>query len=410
MIPLSAQDSTKVLADALLKNNINNTLRVAVPGIISAFDPQRQTATVQPTIRERLRSPEGAISDVALPLLADVPVIFPRAGGFALTFPVKSGDECLVIFADMCIDAWWQSGGVQNQVDKRRHDLSDAFCIVGPCSLPQALADISTTGVELRNASGTQRITLSDVINLSGTVTVNGEPIESGGVVYTPSVSSTGRISWTNNGGLPNPDPVNIMGPQGPTGPQGEKGDTGDTGAQGPQGPQGLQGPQGETGPQGAAGEAGAQGETGPAGAAATIAVGTVTTGVPGSSATVTNSGTSSAAVFNFTIPRGEQGPQGAQGPQGPSGAGIVSVSISSASWALDSANGKYSITIPQTQHNKTFPFMVQVLQQNVTSTGVTGNVLVSSGYDAPEIFVDSSDNITIYASAAFDGTVILLG
>jgi hypothetical protein len=52
-------------------------------------------------------------------------------------------------------------------------------------------------------------------------------------------------------------------------------------------------------------------GPTGPAGApgtSATIAVGTVTTGAAGSSASVTNSGSSSAAVFNFTIPRGATG------------------------------------------------------------------------------------------------------
>ena len=36
----------------------------------------------------------------------------------------------------------------------------------------------------------------------------------------------------------------------------------------------------------------------------ATITVGTVTTGAPGSSATVTNSGTSSAAILNFSIPQ----------------------------------------------------------------------------------------------------------
>lgn len=39
--------------------------------------------------------------------------------------------------------------------------------------------------------------------------------------------------------------------------------------------------------------------------AAATISVGTVSTGVPGSSVTITNSGTSSAAVFDFSIPQG---------------------------------------------------------------------------------------------------------
>ena len=35
------------------------------------------------------------------------------------------------------------------------------------------------------------------------------------GAVYTPTVSQEGVISWTNNGDLPNPDPVDITGPQG---------------------------------------------------------------------------------------------------------------------------------------------------------------------------------------------------
>ena len=81
------------------------------------------------------------------------------------------------------------------------------------------------------------------------------------------------------------------------------------------------------TGPQGPAGADGKDG------AAATITVGTVTTGEAGTSAAVTNSGTSGAAVFNFTIPRGatgakgdkgdkgDTGPAGADGAQGPAGA-----------------------------------------------------------------------------------------
>lgn len=58
-------------------------------------------------------------------------------------------------------------------------------------------------------------------------------------------------------------------------------------------------------------GPPGADGAQGIDGAAATITVGTVTTGEAGTSATVTNSGTSSAAVFNFTIPRGAAGSDG---------------------------------------------------------------------------------------------------
>ena len=55
----------------------------------------------------------------------------------------------------------------------------------------------------------------------------------------------------------------------------------------------------------------GAKGDKGDPGAAATVSVGTVSTGAPGSNAEVTNSGTESAAVFNFTIPRGNDGASG---------------------------------------------------------------------------------------------------
>lgn len=48
--------------------------------------------------------------------------------------------------------------------------------------------------------------------------------------------------------------------------------------------------------------------EQGPRGVSPTVSVGTVTTGNPGTSATVTNSGTPTAAVFDFVIPRGADG------------------------------------------------------------------------------------------------------
>lgn len=38
------------------------------------------------------------------------------------------------------------------------------------------------------------------------------------GATFTPSVSASGELSWTNDAGLPNPPAVNIRGPQGPAG------------------------------------------------------------------------------------------------------------------------------------------------------------------------------------------------
>jgi hypothetical protein len=60
--------------------------------------------------------------------------------------------------------------------------------------------------------------------------------------------------------------------------------------------------------------------ELGTPGPAATVTVGTTTTLSAGSSATVTNAGTSLAAVLNFGIPQGPTGATGAQGPAGTSG------------------------------------------------------------------------------------------
>jgi Collagen triple helix repeat (20 copies) len=135
-------------------------------------------------------------------------------------------------------------------------------------------------------------------------------------------------VTVANQGPKGDQGPVGPIGPPGPVGPQGPQGVPGQQGVAGPQGPQGDLGPQGLQGPPGPTGATGGTGPTGPQGpaglqgnpgAAATIAVGTTATGAPGSNASVSNSGSSSAAVFNFTIPAGIQGPIG---PQGPSGSG----------------------------------------------------------------------------------------
>jgi hypothetical protein len=67
-------------------------------------------------------------------------------------------------------------------------------------------------------------------------------------------------------------------------------------------------------------GPTGATGATGPQGQAATITAGTVTSLASSANATVTNSGTANAAVFNFGIPRGATGPTGAAGVAGTRG------------------------------------------------------------------------------------------
>lgn len=160
-VALNAQLGSKEQADAQLAQAIMSAMRVSIPGIIQSFDPDAVTAVIQPAIKGVEHDTSGAEISVNLPLLVDVPVVFPRGGGCTLTFPVTAGDECLVIFADRCIDFWWQSGGIQEPVDGRMHDLSDAFCIVGPQSQAKKISGISTSAVELRSDDGSAKLSLN---------------------------------------------------------------------------------------------------------------------------------------------------------------------------------------------------------------------------------------------------------
>ena len=125
---------------------------------------------------------------------------------------------------------------------------------------------LTTVADAIRTAGGTTEPMSFPSGMVSAISELKGGSVVRDGATFTPSVSADGTLSWTNNKGLVNPEPVNIKGPPGPQGQQGEPG------------------------------------------AAATVTVGTVPTGAPGTDAIVTNSGTESAAVLDFTIPKGETG------------------------------------------------------------------------------------------------------
>ena len=67
--------------------------------------------------------------------------------------------------------------------------------------------------------------------------------------------------------------------------------------------------------------EKGDTGATGAVGSAGSVTIGTTTTGSAGGNASVSNTGTSSEAVLNFTIPKGVSGAAGVQGSTGLTGA-----------------------------------------------------------------------------------------
>ncbi len=147
-----------------LKHAIGSRLTevyTALPGTVESFDPVAMTVVVQPGTKDSIRNEDGTITTSPFPPLTDCPVVWQGGGGVTATFPIQPGDECLVVFASRCIDAWWQSGGVQEQAEPRAHSLADGFALVGVRSQPRALSNVSTTSAQLRSDDGATFIDLN---------------------------------------------------------------------------------------------------------------------------------------------------------------------------------------------------------------------------------------------------------
>lgn len=125
-----------------------------------------------------------------------------------------------------------ENGVANEQVGPAGPAGSAATVTVGTVTTGEAGTDASVTN------SGTESAAVFDFVipkGADGAPGTAGAPGATGpaGAVFTPSVSPEGELSWTNNGSLENPDPVNIKGPQGDPGTDGAPGTPGATGAAG---------------------------------------------------------------------------------------------------------------------------------------------------------------------------------
>jgi len=113
-----------------VKNAINfnlNGLNTCLPGRIEKYDYTKQKAEVKPLIKKQYK--DGTTE--ALPVIVNVPVVWPRGGGGSLTFPLNSGDGVLLVFSQRSLDTWLSKGGDSAPGDPRKFDLSDAIAIPG---------------------------------------------------------------------------------------------------------------------------------------------------------------------------------------------------------------------------------------------------------------------------------------
>lgn len=145
-----------------LATTISNTItsmleqiHTCLPGSIESYDYKTAKATVKPLIQKSFI--DG--STLVLPILKDVPVIFPRSSTSGVTFPLNKGDGVLIVFSERALDKWYDSGKDQTPGDNRKFDLSDSICIPGLFSFNNP--NIASNNDDLEVQHKDQKITIT---------------------------------------------------------------------------------------------------------------------------------------------------------------------------------------------------------------------------------------------------------
>lgn len=146
-----------------------------LPGKIELYDPAQQKANVKPLIKRRYLGEDGDEGIDELPVITDVPVLFPRGGGYFLSFPVKKGDNVTLLFVDRSIDDYVGSDGATDTapLDFRQFDISDAVAIPAWSTFLNSIKDVVASGAVFGKEGGPQ-VRVNDT---AVEVTSNGAPV-----------------------------------------------------------------------------------------------------------------------------------------------------------------------------------------------------------------------------------------
>lgn len=160
---------TPNLSDTLaqLIEDYSSNLWTMIPGKVESYDADLQKADVLPMIRRSQRVVDGSI-DEELPVISQVPVAWPRAGSYRLTFPVAAGDRCVLLISSASIDAY-QGSSDSRPLDPgsyQRHDLSDAVALMGWYPDPSALGTTDADDVSIGEEGGPVIHIGRDLVNL----------------------------------------------------------------------------------------------------------------------------------------------------------------------------------------------------------------------------------------------------
>lgn len=150
---------TPTLAD-VISTGINSSLmdvHTALPGKVEKYDKDKQTVNVKPLVQRSFPNDDGETILEPLPIITDVPVMFPQANGFFISFPIVVGDFVLLVFAERSLDNYKTGNGADaDPVDLRMHNLSDAVAYPGVPPFSKALKDVDAENMVMGKDGGKQ--------------------------------------------------------------------------------------------------------------------------------------------------------------------------------------------------------------------------------------------------------------
>ncbi|NIV93788.1 hypothetical protein GWN42_13565 [candidate division KSB1 bacterium] len=131
-----------------------------MPAQVTQFDPALQTVAVQPALKILF---QGETVPRLLPIIEDVPIVYPGGGNFFVTFDILPGHTVLLIFAERSIENWANLGGIADPQSTRKCDLSDAIAIPGVLPTPTALKPpVDSASLTIRNLANTVFVRVKD--------------------------------------------------------------------------------------------------------------------------------------------------------------------------------------------------------------------------------------------------------
>lgn len=171
-----------------------NGAHTALPAEIVSYDAAKGLAVVQP--KAKYKKPNGETID--FPEVDGVPVLFPQNKDFSIAFPVKPGDNCLLIFADQSLDFWLYGKETDTEL---KHDLSNALAIpnINTTGNPDMMEACDEDAVVIRAGESKTKVR-TDLILLDGSTLIEAKvgstvmQIKADGVFITGNFTVTGGI------------------------------------------------------------------------------------------------------------------------------------------------------------------------------------------------------------------------